>query len=66
MIKMGRVAIERYRKFIESLPVWERDKPIIMKFGRNWSPLEVLAEMERNTDIGQQFQAAEEKLMGAG
>ena len=60
----GPLIVERYRKWLQSLPAGEADRPYLMKFGRYWTPREVLHEMEAGTPEGRDFQAAEEKLLG--
>ena len=63
---MGAEAIARYRKWVESLPPFERDSPYLSFQGRFWTPNEVLKEMEAGTPTGKLLQAAEEKAMGHG
>jgi len=57
------LALARYRIWVESLPVFERDQPYLSFQGRFWTPNEVLAEMIRGTEAGKLLLAAEEKLM---
>jgi len=58
--------IARYRAWVASLPVFERDQPYLNFQGRYWTPNEVLREMELGTPIGKLLMAAEQKLMERG
>jgi hypothetical protein len=55
--------IARYRAWVNSLPVFERDQPYLSFQGRYWTPNQVLREMELGTPTGKQLIAAEQKLM---
>jgi len=52
-------AVERYRRFVLSLPPFERDKPYLVFGGRMLSPLDVLREMEARTPLGIKLAEAE-------
>lgn len=56
----------RYRAWIASLPVFERDKPYLRACGRWLSPNEALREMELGTDCGKTLLRSEELLMRRG
>lgn len=58
---MGKEAIEKYRRFVNALPDYERDKPYLVVGGRFLSPLDVLREMEAGTPLGRRLQEAEER-----
>lgn len=60
---MGAEVILRYRAWVESLPVFERDERYLKFQDRFWTPNEVLSEMEAGTPTGKLLQEAEEKLM---
>lgn len=60
---MGAEVIARYREWVESLPVSERDMPYLKFQDRFWTPNEVLKAMELGTPEGKKLQEAEEKLM---
>jgi len=48
--------LERVRRWVESLPAVERDLPVINYAGRDWTPNEILREVERGTRIGEELQ----------
>ena len=58
--------IARYRDWVNSLPVFERDQPYLSFQGRLWTPNEVLRAMELGTSEGKLLLSAEQKLMGRG
>ena len=63
---MGAEVLARYRTWVNSLPVFERDQVYLSFKGRFWTPNEVLRAMELGTPEGKELQEAEEKLMGRG
>jgi len=48
--------LERVKRWVESLPAAERDLPVINYAGRDWTPNEILREVERGTKIGKELQ----------
>jgi len=60
---MGKLAIERFRRWVELLPEPERNIPYKYFEGRMWTPLEQLREMEAGTPVGKRLQEEEEKLL---
>ena len=60
---MGIEVIERYRKWVAGLPIYERDEPYLSFQERLWTPNEVLSAMEAGSPAGKLLQEAEEKLM---
>ena len=63
----GPLIVERYRKWLQSLPSGEADRPYLMRMveGREvmLTPRQVLEEMVRGTPLGRELQRAEEKLL---
>ncbi|MBA7658119.1 hypothetical protein ES703_66067 [subsurface metagenome] len=63
VVATGAEVILRFRAWVESLPLSERDMPYLSFQDKLWTPLEVLREMEAGTPAGKLLQEAEEKLL---
>jgi len=61
---MRELLLERYRRWLESLPPQERRRPALFTMdGRIYAPEDVLREMRRGTRMGRVFEEAERKLL---
>ena len=58
------IVLARLRQWIENLPVAERTMPRIVIRMRPYSPLDILREVEMDTEIGREYVYSQAKALG--